>query len=616
MRRETGIFRRIVLFVLTFVLVAGYPFIAMADTQESASPSTETTVETQQTPQTETPAPQSSEATSEPTAETTKQPEKPKKPEKPVKPKVTYTFNKETNKWESERWIFNPLTNTYERPPKPVVIEPGVTDKSAAEIDKNIDSTVVLDTELTSDAASGDALVFKNTTGGSATSGDAAAMANVLNVVNSTIGTSQNQKVAQFTQDILGDVKGDIILSPLLLKAFLEAQAPDHLKSTVNVNNDFAINNNLLLNATSGTAGVVGNTTGGTATSGNATAVANVVNVLNSMIATQQSFVGTINIYGDLEGDILIAPDFIPQMIASNGGSEADLKVSSQDTQTIVNNISAVAESGAASVFGNTNAGSATSGDAESNVVIFNLSGHEVIAKNSLLVFVNVLGKWVGVIVDAPEGATAAMIGNGVTKNSQVSHNPDLTVNSQSSYGITNTIAVNAQSGDAVVANNTNAGNAVSGTAKAMANVANVTGSQFSASDWFGVLFINVFQNWHGSFGIDTPYGNPVVNTPAPKAPVEFRPAAENRQQTTVRYRVIDSRTVAAVVAAVTSSLSEDDATTSESDTTATVSKQATLGTAETTLPPVSQDDYRLWIIAGSMLVIGLSVIGLKRLFS
>src|SRR5690606_11627566 len=118
--------------------------------------------------------------------------------------------------------------------------------------------------------------------------------------------------------------------------------------------------------------------------------------------------------------------DFIPQMLASNGGGGTSTQLSAQDTTTIVNNISAVAESGAASVFGNTNGGDATSGNAESNVVIFNVTGRQIVAENSMLVFVNVLGKWVGMIVDAPAGATAAMIGSGVQSNQAAL--PDLTV--------------------------------------------------------------------------------------------------------------------------------------------------------------------------------------------
>ncbi|MGV9001384.1 MAG: hypothetical protein ACOH18_00285 [Candidatus Saccharimonadaceae bacterium] len=580
------ILRRGILYVLTFVLVAGYPFAAMADTQEPTTDSSPSVTTPAETP-VETP----------PTAEQT--------------PPLTYTYNADTQKWNSEDWQFNPQTGAYEKPPAPVIIEPKVVDSPDTSVDKTINTTVTVDNNVRSDATSGDAAISSNTAAGSALTGDAATVANIMNAVNSTITTGENQKIATFTQDIMGDVKGDIVLYPLLLKAMLEAKANPSPSTTINATTNFDVNNTVDLAAKTGNAMVDSNTTAGNATTGSATAVANVVNILNSMIAAQDSFIGTINIYGNLEGDILVAPDFIPQMLANNGsnGDDSKLKVSNQDTTTIVNNISAVAESGAASVFGNTTAGDGTTGDASSNIVIFNISGHEIIAKNSLLVFVNVLGKWVGMIVDAPAGATAAMLGNDVTTNSQYA--PDLTVNSQSSQGITNTIAVSAKSGDAVVSNNTTAGNAISGQARAMANVANISGSQFGLSDWFGVLFINVYQNWYGSFGIDTPYGNaPMQATEAPTGPIQFIPAKTQASQTDIKYKIIDSRNfhgsgstvesknTQAVLASAPSSLAQHTPTDSSKKVKA----------------PQNSYDYRLWVIAGSVFVVGACAMGIRRL--
>ena len=588
------------LYVLSFVLVAGYPATAMADTQEP------TTIDSSQT-----------------VAPTETQ------PVEEEKPPLTYTFDPVYQKWNSEEWQYNPETGTYERPPAPIIIEPDsqtqqlqqteqsqpesdpeVTDTSEQTVDKTVDTDVTVGTNVDSDATSGDALISENTAAGDALTGDASAVANIMNVVNSTVTTGDNQKVATFTKDIMGDVKGDIVLYPLLLKAMLEGKASQSSSATVNATSDLGINNDVNLVAKSGDATVDSNTAAGDATTGSATAMANVVNILNSMIAAQDSFIGTINIYGSLEGDILIAPDFIPQMLANNGGDTGgDLKVSNQDTATIVNNISAVAESGAASVFGNTAGGDATTGDASSNVVIFNVTGHEIIAKNSLLVFVNVLGKWVGMIVDAPAGSTAAMIGSDVTQNAK--HEPDLTINSQSTHGITNTIALNAQSGDAVVSNNTMAGNAVSGQARAMANVANVSGNQFSFAEWFGVLFINVQNNWFGSFGINTHYGDiEQKSAPKPTGPVQFIPTKSQTNQNNTNYKVIDSRSNQRTE--LTSGTTNNQAVLASS-----VSTESASPASDEDKAPVSENqpqDYRLWIVAGSVFVVGVSALGIRRL--
>ena len=574
--------RQIFAYLTALILVAGYPMAAMAETQESTTPPPETTEQVQVV--------------------------------EPEVPKLNYTYNQDTGHWDSEKWQYNPVTGTYQTPPAPVVVEPPLKEAAADDV-KSAETNVTAENNLTSEAASGDSAVTKNTAGGNATTGDAAAMATLLNIVNSSVTTGDNQKIATFTQDIMGDVKGDIVLYPMLLKAMLEAQAGGDKSSTIDVKNNFEINNNVGLNATSGNADVTSNTAAGDASTGSAMAVANVVNILNSMIATQESFIGTINIYGNLEGDILIAPDFIPQMIANNKETQLpNSQLSVKNSTDIINNISAVAESGAAAVFGNTSAGGAATGKADTGVVIFNLTGHEIVAKNSLLVFVNVLGKWVGVIVDAPVGATSALIGNGVTKNE--TYAPDLRVNADSNHGITNTISVNAKSGDATVSGNTMAGGATTGAAVAMANIANISGSQFGVSDWFGVLFINVFQNWYGDFGNDTPYGNAEeIFRQEPTGPMQFIPKEETVKSSSASI-VAPS---AAVYVDTRPSQTTNSAARLTTVTTPVYDEMATLGNNTPINTREIFDtgfDFRVFIVAGSLLAIGLSLLGLKRLFS
>lgn len=591
------------IYISTLVLVAGYPTSVMATSQEPV-------------------------AESEVSATAEQEPE-----EIPL----TYTYDPTTEKWNSEEWQYNQESESYERPPEPVIVTPEVSDAVTEEIpnsnepvteeaeqssEKTIDTNVGVDNQVTSDAISGDALISGNTNAGSAISGDATAVANIINAVNSSIGADNNQKIATFSKDIMGDVKGDIVLYPLLLKAMLEQQAGDVGGTEINATTNFDVSNDVNLNAQTGDATVENNTKAGNATSGNATAMANVINILNSMIAMQDSFIGTINIYGSLEGDILIAPDFIPQMLANNsdGSGETSTKLSTQDTTTIVNNISAVAESGAASVFGNTNGGSATTGDAESSVVIFNITGRDIIAENSMLVFVNVLGRWVGMIVDAPAGATAAMIGNGVMSNEKYA--PDLTLESESSHGITNTIAIHAGSGDATVKNNTTGGNATSGSAHALANVANVSNSSISLAGWFGLLFINITGDWFGSFQIDTEYGNTPgsseVPKPNPNGPVEFvseesKPSVQTVNSAINRV-IIDSRNLGSVEPAVLASTNEiqpeTEAVESEVMGTSTDNPSTQLSNEED-----GANNVLFFIVAGSIIIAGTSVVAVRRIF-
>lgn len=601
--------RRITLYVTALLLAVGYPLTAMADTPEAAATDSSTATTTDQTP-----------------------------------PPKTYTYNAATGHWDSNEWYYDAASGTYKAvPPAPTttIVTPdsstttptGDTAPSSTtptSSDPTVDSTnnatgstdVTTNTNATSnvngDATSGDASVLKNTTGGNATSGDAASTATIVNSVNSTIAAGNNDKAASFTYNVMGDVNGDIMLYPMMLKTMLESQANPNATSSqsISATQNNQLTNNVNLASTSGNATVSNNTTGGNATTGSASTVANIMNILNSMIAANQSFVGTVNIYGSLTGDILIAPDFIPQMIANNQASQVGTvdktAVDTQNTSNIVNNISLAAQSGSAAVLGNTKAGDATSGSANSNVVIFNLTGHDIVASNSLLVFVNVLGKWVGVIVDAPAGATSAMVGENVTKNSVA---PDLTVNAQTNNSITNNVTLVARTGDAVVSNNTTGGNATSGNASALANVANISNSQIGISNWFGILFINVFGSWYGSFGVNTAYGDPVVQNSSsptgsgggtPGGVFVFVPKSTGSTKAS-KTTIVDTRQLQnqdqgqqAVLAA---------ATTPGGTTPPSQSVEAPAKANNDTM-----FNMGLVIAAGSLLLVGLSVVGLRRL--
>lgn len=465
-------------------------------------------------------------------------------------PKESYTFNPETGRWDSNNWVYDPATSTYQKPPAPappiittpetpVVAGAGTQDSTssspapssttstveqpAISNSTTQQSNVQVENGLTSQAQTGSAGVISNTTGGNATSGDAAATTTIINAVQSTV-QGDTTGVAHFTADINGNVVGDITLSPSLDGALTGTNTTPTV-TTVQAEQTTGLTNNISLGATSGNADVLNNTTGGNATTGTANTVANIVNLINSIIAANKSFVGTINIYGNLDGDILVSPTFIPQLLASNAPATTSPPATASvlgvnDTQSIINNVTLNAASGDANVLGNTTAGSATTGTAATNLTILNYSGHQVVASNSLLIFVNVLGRWVGIIVDAPVGATAAVLGSGVTSNTA----SDQTVNANTTAGITNNIDLTSLSGDATVQGNTRAGNATSGNATASANIANISTSSFSISDWFGILFINVFGTWYGSFGVDTANGTVTPISGGSIPPVDNQP--------------------------------------------------------------------------------------------
>lgn len=451
-----------------------------------------------------------------------------------------YTYNTSSGQWDYVSWVYNAPSGKYvartasvSQPPAgaqivggpaPASVTPPPSTPQAPTSSSHTSSTATSSTavavanDITATATSGNASVYGNTTAANATTGSATATANIMNLLQSS-GSLNGGQIATFTQNIDGDVTGDILLDPAKLSQIQPASNEASLSGDLQINQDTgaSIHNTVTLAAASGDSSVSRNTTAGNATSGNATAVANIINMINTVISSGKSFVGAININGNLNGDILLPPGFIDQLLASDvptttinasqiaGDSQAVAAIT--NNQAISNNVTANAASGNATVAQNTTAGNATTGNANSNITVFNLTGSQIIGRNSILVFVNVLGKWVGMIVNASSGTTAAQLGGGITGN-QTSNTQ---VNTTNNATIDNDVRVSAQSGDASVTENTTAGDATSGAAKAAVNLLNVVNGSMSLSDWFGILFINVFGSWNGSFGIDTAAGNPAI---------------------------------------------------------------------------------------------------------
>jgi hypothetical protein len=477
-----------------------------------------------------------------------------------------YSYSCSTNTWTMVDWSYSPARRTFVQsritasptpnlPTNCPVAAASTGDSSDSAISGSgtgstnsvnnngtSNSTAANSTNLTvgntisSQARTGDAFILGNTTGGNADSGNAESIANVANLLQSTTNVFGPNTI-MFTADINGDVNGDFMFDPSAVLGDTGTDSTNAANNNLTVNSNTSndvnaqINNNIDVGASTGDATVSHNTTGGDATTGNATAIANLMNLINSTVTSGQSFVGTININGSLNGDILLPQNLIDQLIAASGtdssnSSSTNLSANSTETNNLTANIGNIitssADTGDATVAGNTNAGTATSGNAGNNVTILNMTGSNVIGKNNILVFVNVLGTWVGMIVNAPTGSTSASLGGGITNtgsNSNNSTNTNATLSSaltnNANLGINNNVNVHANSGDATVSGNTNGGNATSGDANTAVNILNIAGSNLNLSDWFGVLFINVFGNWNGSFGVNTAAGNTQATTSA-----------------------------------------------------------------------------------------------------
>lgn len=551
-----------------------------------------------------------------------------------------YSYNPTTGMWDTTEWYYSPeagkylpnVISTKQNPnalmaPSAQNLISGTGPNSNNQIQNtgnhtgnfNLFYDATISNKIGQLSQSGDASVQGNTWGGNAQSGDATAIANLLNMIQSSWGELGSENIATFIANIDGDVVGDLYVDPNAL-----ASQSGTTNIDVNATSNAAIDNDIDVTVASGNATVSNNTTGGNAKSGDAHAVVNLLNLINSAIKSKQSFVGVLNINGNLNGDILLPPEMISAIIAATGpnsnnqiqnGNSTTANVNVNENTAINNTIQTDVGTGNATVSNNTTGGSATSGKAESNVVLLNLTGKKVVAKNALLVFVNVMGSWVGLIFDAPAG-TNAVAATGPNSNNTITDTSDLTVDVDITKQnlINNDVNVSAHSGDATVSNNTTGGDAQSGDASVGVNILNMVDSEFDIDDWFGVLFINVFGSWIGSFGVNTEAGNKPI---APKVGVvpavaTDAVASETGTPQTFSFRPHGNNRVAnqGVVAGTTTNATPP----SNSQTSSATSPQAT---AQNTgaISPSTQSGNMLWL-AGLVTLSGVLLLGGERLAS
>lgn len=423
---------------------------------------------------------------------------------------------------------------------------------------------------LQSTATSGDVAATSNTQSGDAISGAATVIANIFNLLASAWSWSNGnlnffmKTLCNFNQTCTGDVNlnptqnamggggalgGNATTANTGADSNNDATINNSSSLDVNAKNTGNIVNNVDLLAQSGDASANKNTSAGDVTTGEALAQINIINLINSFINSGSSFFGILNIYGNLNGDILFPTGFLNGAVSSNGGgSSASLSGTGPDSnnqagvtangQTTINNsaynginnnIETSAASGSATAGQNSEVASAPqSGSATTTQGLFNLANSSVFGDNAVLVIVNVLGHWVGKIMQVGGGNASssalltgnAQVGSNVTGPSStnqtaVNNTANTNINQESVGTITNNVKVGAQSGDASATENTSVGDVTSGNAKASSSVANIFNTILNVKHWFGVLVINVLGEWVGEVNNNTAAGGALMATAA-----------------------------------------------------------------------------------------------------
>jgi hypothetical protein len=411
----------------------------------------------------------------------------------------------------------------------------------------------VIANNINSATITGDNSTSYNNGNSTLTTGDANTTGTIFNNINSNLA---GVTVSEF--NIEDDHRGDYVLD---FAANCVANCGSSHTSVANINNGSGstntatfnttnsdsttqINNGTVINAMTLVANSGDNTasfnTGGDSSivTGDANVAANVLNFINNNLSGNV-LLGVVNIFGNLIGDIILPDNPCSTCSSSNttvantnngSGSTNTALVTTNNTEsqfqsnyaTIENNLVFAANTGGNSTSFNTGGDSSvTTGSSNINAQVLNIANTNISSGDWWLVIVNKAGQWIGQILGAPEGATAAgsagtqfvvdeygqitaiNANNGSNSVNLAAANSSntSTLNQSNSAHIVNNINLSANTGNNTSSFNTGGDSSiVTGDAKIVANIINFVNNNIAGSGRLIVTFVNVFGSWIGDF--------------------------------------------------------------------------------------------------------------------
>lgn len=428
------------------------------------------------------------------------------------------------------------------------------SEKNRSNIQNNISAAIDTGQNITN----------SNTGSGGVKAGQVNGSVNVINSANSQIkaasGGITQQNIGDSTQDIIiGDpTSSDVTpLSAIVLGSLgsgslasndTTGQNSANLASverigetTIRVSNDSKIDNNIHLAANTGDNQASMNTGIGNIVTGSIGAAINIINFLNTYLATDYLGLAFLNVVGALSGDIIIPGNAMVSNSSTGASSANNASVSKNNNLTLVkesdmkvtNNVDVNATTGNNQADGNTLGGAVTSGRTDVDIQSATITG-EIPVDSLLLIVVNELGdgQWTGkvigaesenVIVLVQKAEPATLIASSTNTGAQsentttVNENTSTTITENSTALVNNNITVDANTGNNQANYNTGGGNITTGNIKVAANMVNLVNASGKTFKKVIIAMINVFGKWTGNlvFGSKKPQ---VVPSPKPSS--------------------------------------------------------------------------------------------------
>lgn len=388
--------------------------------------------------------------------------------------------------------------------------------------------------------------------GGSAsvTTGDAAASANIINVINTSITNSSGFLL--FLNAMFG---GTVDLRSLFNDFENTATSTCSLQTcetgtlTTETNNTAHVTNSVIVRSSTG-----GNTASGSTTAdvqtGNASALANVVNVVNTSFTNSTYMLMSVSNIGNLVGDIILpSGTFFDRLFG--GGGDGAATVTNTNSATVTNTVAADADTGGNTASSTSGDATVTTGSAQSNTSVFTQANANAVGADRMFFLFRVFGNWTGQVFGAPnsiawdETPTGVQLYNRDTSGTAPGAD-SVTASTTNTATITNDVQVYALTGE----NHVRAGGdaaVATGDASANASVVNVVNTNVVGRNWLFAVF-NIFGDWDGNIAFGQPnlwVGGRVQGPDTgirPGAEVVYRFTVANRGDADARAVVLEHR--------------------------------------------------------------------------
>lgn len=364
-----------------------------------------------------------------------------------------------------------------------------------------------------------------NKNGGSATieTGEALAYANVINFLNTNlVGSDFKVLLLDYLEAHQEDIDFNALWTDLMDQAgeglVIESASFDSI--LIDNQNIAQLLNDVDVEAISGSNQANENQERATIETGDATALANVINFVNINLYGSKFLLAVVNVLGDFTGDLILPrPEKFTndQDAEGTGVGEENLSATSfvnQNLAEIDDTLEAVADTGHNQANNNQGENQMTTGQAESQATSFVLTNTNISLNQWFLLIINPLGSWLGKIfgwsspeaVEAPTGEplifqTGAEPNPGQEPDigsSQIDLGLESTFSNENEAQVENDIQVTASTGQNQANENQGGSEIETGDARAVINLFDLINLNIIGGRWV-LGIINILRNWTGN---------------------------------------------------------------------------------------------------------------------